>query len=1207
MKIKLIQAHSLARKRLLFIMKTLILLLCTTVFSFTTVKSFSQEKIKIDADKVVSVDEVFIIIQNQTKFRFLYPDDLFLNASKVKLKKGVIKVSKLLEDSFTGGNVKFEFSDANTIVVENIEANTKPKPLLLQQKIKISGVVIDDKNQPLPGVNILEKGTKNVVQTDFDGKFSIEVTNQKSILVFSFLGFSTKEITVNDKTNLVVELKENAASLEEVVVVGYGTTKKANLTGSVDQITSKQIERNLGSSTGQLLQGISPNLNVTLGSGDINADASINVRGIGSINNGGGDPLILIDGVQGNMNRINPRDIESISVLKDASSAAIYGARAAYGVVLITTKSAKEGKIKVSYNSNYSWSSPTIKTDNFITNGLDWLKLSDKLSLIRGTTTYLQYKPEDYAYLDQRQLDPTLPSVLIKTIDGAERYVHYGNTDWWDTVFSNVQASKEHNFSLSGGTDKLNVYLSGRIISRDGIYKINKDVLETKTLRAKINAKPYSWLEIGNSTNVFSKGYNHPATNSRKLAGTNRTENEEDWRKYTFHASPLFLPTNPDGSLIINAAYTPTRSIADGSFADLIYGKSKGEQNDFEVFNTSTVTLNLAKKLKIKGDYTFQDRLQSQWTRIIATPNTNQPNGQGVTLFNESAQTYKELQRKILYQAINAYVDYSFNPSKNQTITALAGFNQEWNSFKRNVTSRNGNLSESLNSFNLATGTNYFIGSEETEWAIRAGFYRVKYSLLDRYLIELNGRYDLTSRFPSKSRSGFFPSASAAWIVSKENFWEHLKPYVGTLKFRASYGTLGNQQGVDEYDYISSMGIAQGNYISNGNLTNFFNTPAPVSSNFSWERSETLDFGVDIAAFKNRLSLTYDWFRRNTLDMLTRGKTLPSVFGASSPKENSANLQTKGFELSVKWKDQFTVAGKPFNYGLGFALGDSRTFVTKFDNPTGNLLDYYVGQELGEVWGYTVEGFFQTDTEYLTHADQQATSPNFITEKYIIPHPVAGDIKFADLNGDNKVNPGQRTLADPGDLKKIGNDNPRYNYGITLDAEYLGFDLSVFAQGIMQRDWNPGTDNGMFWGPFSREYQNFYPKSIESMSWTPSNPNAYFPRLAPYSDRIRGENATYTDNHRFEGGQLGVNSDKYLQNAAYLRIKNITLGYTIPQKISTKIRLDQIRLYATGMNLFTFSPLYKNNPDRTVDPEQLGDGNAYPFTKMYAFGLDIKF
>jgi hypothetical protein len=289
-------------------------------------------------------------------------------------------------------------------------------------------------------------------------------------------------------------------------------------------------------------------------------------------------------------------------------------------------------------------------------------------------------------------------------------------------------------------------------------------------------------------------------------------------------------------------------------------------------------------------------------------------------------------------------------------------------------------------------------------------------------------------------------------------------------------------------------------------------------------------------------------------------------------------------------------------------LGDSRTFITKFDNPTGTLLDYYIGQEIGEIWGYTVKGFFQTDTEYLTHATQQATSPNFITEKYIIPHPVAGDIKFADLNGDNIVSPGQRTLADHGDLKKIGNINPRYNYGITLNAEYVGFDVTVFAQGVMQRDWNPGTDNGMFWGAFSREYQNFYPQSIEGMSWTPDNPNAYFPRLAPYSDRIAvpADRARFSQ-HRFEGGQLGVNSDKYLQNAAYLRIKNITLGYTIPQKITTKMRLDQIRLYATGMNLFTFSPIYKHNPDRTIDPEQLGDGNDYPFTKMYAFGLDIKF
>ncbi|MFH6770065.1 TonB-dependent receptor [Gaetbulibacter aquiaggeris] len=1186
MKIKLNYVLFYIRRKLLInMMRTFIFFCFTAVFSFTPSNVLSQNaKIKIESDKTLTVDEVFDLIMQQTDYKFIYQEGIFKDFPNVEVKKGIIQANELLEKSLSSGNFVVSVGADNTVVVKEKIPNKK-----VQQHL-INGIVIDQSGQPLPGANILEKGTNNGTQTDFDGAFSFEVTNKNATIVISYIGFTTQEIPLNGQSNITVKLLENTAALDEVVVVGYGSVKKENLTGAVEQITSRQIENNLGPNTGQLLQGIAPNLNVTLDDGGINEEANINIRGIGSIN--GGNPLILIDGVQGNLNRINPRDIESISVLKDAASASIYGARAAFGVILVTTKNAKEGKLKINYNTNYSWSSPTIRTDNFITDGLDWARLSDKLSLLENSSTYLGYSQEDYDYLEARRQDPTLPSVLIKTVNGVERYVHYGNTDWWNTLFSDSQASSEHNLNLSGGTDKVNVYLSGRFYTRDGIYKINKDVLDTYTVRAKIDAKPYEWLEIGNSINVFSKNYSHPATNARNLSGAS---NSEDWRKYTFHAAPLYLPTNPDGSLIIKGAYTNNRDIADGTFADLIYGKSKGEEKDFEVFNTSSFTVNVTEGLKLHGDYSFRKRQQSEWVRIISAPYTNQPNGEGVSLYKTNTETYKELERNELYQAINAYADFEFHPLENHTFSALVGFNQEWNSFKRNIASRNGNLSENLNSFNLATGDNIFLNSVEEEWAIRAGFYRVKYNLLDKYLIEFNGRFDLSSRFPVDNRLGFFPSTSVAWKLSNEAFWESIKPYVGNLKLRASFGSLGNQN-IGAYDYISTLSVRQGSYISNGSLTNYFTTPDPVSSNFTWETSETLDFGVDVSAFKNRFNITYDWYQRDIKDMLTQGKQLPSVFGANEPLENAADLRTKGFELSINWKDELKLAGKQLSYNIGFTLGDSRTHITKFDNPNGDIQQFYVGQEVGEIWGYTVEGFFQTDDEYLNHADQVLVNER-IRNNYLINHPVAGDIKFADLNGDGVISSGDRTLSNPGDLKKIGNTNPRYNYGITLGAEFAGFDLNVFAQGIMQRDWNPGTDNGFFWGPFARQYENFYPKSIESMTWSPDNPNAYFPRLAVYAER-GGD---------YEGAQLRVNSDKYLQNAAYLRIKNITLGYTIPQTLVSKLHVDNIRLYATGVNLFTFSPLYDHNPDRTVDPEQLGNGNAYPFTKTYAFGLDIKF
>lgn len=1159
------------------------------IFLNSLVYSYGQNEMdaKVSINfKNAKLTEILSSLKSKTRVDFTYGEYILNNNNLYSVTFNNEPLKDIL--NFLASKANFDFIYQNKSVIIS-KSKSETKALSQNSKIEITGTVIDENGLPLPGANIIEKGTNNGISCDFDGKFSLKVNNEESIIQISFISYLSQELKVGKLRNFTVKLFPESKALDEVVVVGYGVQKKVNVTGSISTIKAEEFQNNLGTSTGQLLQGIAPNLNVTLSDGDINNEASINIRGIGSIN--GGNPLILIDGVEGNINRLNPRDIESITVLKDAASASIYGARASFGVILVTTKKAKESEIKINYTNNFGWSTPTIRTDNFITDGLEWARLSDKLSLLENTSTYLGYTAEDYAYLEARKLDPSLPSVLIKTVNGVERYVHYGNTDWWNTIFEDRQAQSEHNLNFSGGSEKFKFYLSGRYQNRKGIYKINPDVLDTYTIRNRINIKPKEWLEIGNSINVFNKRYTHPATNTRNVNGA---DNSEDWRKYTYHASPLYLPTNPDGSLIIKGAYTNNRDIADGTFADLIYGKSKGEEKDFEIFNTTNFVLSPFDGFKIKGDYSFRNRNQSEWVRIISTPYTNQPNGVGVSLYKPNTQVYKELERKSLYQAINAYGEYKLKLSEDIGTTVLAGFNQEWNTFKRNIASRNGNISETLNSFNLATGENIFLTSTEEEWAIRAAFYRFSFDIYKKYLIEFNGRFDLSSRFPKEDRLGYFPSASVGWIISKENFWQKLNTPINEFKLRASYGELGNQN-VGPYDYISTFSVNQSNYIVEDAQINYLTSPQPVSSNFTWERAKSTNLGVDLSVFKNKLTTSFDWFQRDVRDMLTQGRQLPSVFGANEPAENAADLRTRGFELTLAWKDQFKLGSSDFKYNASFVLGDSRTFITKFDNPNGDINQFYVGKELGEIWGYTVEGFFQTDDEYLNHADQTLVNQR-ITNNYLINHPVAGDIKFADLNGDGVISPGSQTLDNHGDLKRIGNTNPRYNYGVRLGFEYKGFDLNVFGQGIVKRDWNPGTDNGYFWGPFSRQYNNFYPQSIEANSWTPENPNAYFPRLAVYADR----------GGPYEGGQLGVNSDKYLQNAAYFRIKNITIGYSLPKKLIEKLKIDNVRFYATGMNLFTFSPLYKNNPDRTVDPEQLGNGNAYPFTKTYAFGIDVK-
>ncbi len=1184
-------------KKLFLIMRLIILLLITSFVSVGA-NSYSQTARLTVNMKSVTIEEIFDAIENQSEYIFFYQDQVIDLNRVVSIEVEHKTISEILDELFENTNNTYQINDRQVLISLDKSKEKLPNKHLeksvleteQEQKETITGKVTDENGKPLPGVSVVVKGTTHGITTDIDGNYVLEIPNDAKILSFSFVGMKNQEIEIGNQIQINVALEEENVGLEEVVAIGYGVKKKINLSGAVEQIESEQIEKNLGSNTSQILQGLIPNVNVTFNNGGINEKGNINVRGVGSIN--GGEPLVLIDGVEGDMNNINPKDIQSISVLKDAASASIYGARAAFGVVLITTKGAQTGDVKVNYNANYGWSSPTIRTDNFITDGLEWAQLSDKLSLLENTSTYLGYTEEDYAYMEARKVDPTLPSVLIKTIDGTERYVHYGNTDWWHYIFSDSQPSQEHNINFSGGSEKVNFYLSGRYYNRKGIYRINPDELNSYTLRSKITVKPADWLRITNSTNIYFSEYSGPATNTRNISGSN---NHEDWRKYTFHASPVFNPTNPDGSIIIKGPYTPNRDIADGTFADLIYGKSKAVDKEYDLTNTTFVTLDIVKGLTINGDYSFRKGVPSSWVRLISTPHTNQPNGEGTSLYKENTQIYKEWNWDRLYQALNAYASYEFSPSEKHTFSGVVGFNQEWRAWKRNIASRNGNLSEELNSFNLATGENMTLESDANEWAIRAGFYRFSYNHANKYLLEFNGRFDLSSKFPKDDRLGFFPSASAAWRISEERFFEGARKLVDNLKFRASYGTLGNQD-VGSYDYIATMSVNQGSYISNGARLDYLTTPNPISSNFTWEKSATVDFGIDINAFKNRFSISYDWYERNTTDMLTQGKKLPSVFGATEPDENAADLRTRGFELSIGWHDKISVANRPLQYNIGLILADYTTEITKFDNPNGDIEQFYEGIKLGEVWGYTIEGFFQTDDEYLTHADQIRVNKR-IQENYLINHPVAGDLKFHDSNSDGVISAGDRTLENPGDLSIIGNTSPRYTFGINLGAEYAGFDFQAFFQGVMKQNWWPGKDNSYFFGPFSRQYENFYPESIESMSWTPDNPDAYFPRLAVYAVQNQG----------LEGSQLGVPSDKYLQDVGYIRLKNITLGYTLPHKWTTKVKLDKVRFYTSGSNLLTFSKLYKNNPDRTIDPEQLGDGNAYPFSKTYAFGIDINF
>lgn len=513
----------------------------------------------------------------------------------------------------------------------------------------------------------------------------------------------------------------------------------------------------------------------------------------------------------------------------------------------------------------------------------------------------------------------------------------------------------------------------------------------------------------------------------------------------------------------------------------------------------------------------------------------------------------------------------------------MVGFNQEsWRS-KYSSASRSELITDALPSINLATGDMNVSQSINT-LALRSIFGRLNYIYNNKYILAFNGRYDGTSRFPSNSRFAFNPSGSAAWVVSEERFFEPLKDVVSFLKLRFSYGSLGNQSLSSYYPYLATMSARKTSQILDGKQPISISAPGLVSGNLTWEKVTTADWGLDFNLFDNRLTATVDAYIRRTKDMLTKGVELPSVLGTSVPKENAADLKTTGWDLTLNWRDQFKLSGKPFNYGLSFNIGDSRSWITKFANTTGDLDDYYVGYEIGTIWGLETEGFFTSQEDVDKHADQSQVDPYPGT-----PPMAAGDIKFKDLNNDNKINKGSWTLDDHGDYQIIGNSRARYNFGFTANADWNGFDFSIFIQGIMKKDYYPGSNDLYFWGVYAQPWTNIT-KGNYYDHWTEENPNAYFPRFKSYQAYINGKG-------------LAAPQTKYLQNAAYARLKNLTIGYTLPVKWTSKINISRARVFFSGDNMLEISGLYKYYK---MDPECLG-GQMYPLQRSYSFGLNVTF
>lgn len=1030
----------------------------------------------------------------------------------------------------------------------------------IQQNGVCNGVVTDTTGETVIGASVVVKGTTNGTITGLDGDFSLSGVTKGSILVVSFVGYQNTEVKWNGQP-LTIVLKEDTKVLDEVVVVGYGTQKKANLSGAVAAVDGKVLQDRPITNIGQGLQGVVPNLNITMNNGGApGATSSFNIRGNTSLN--GGSPLVLVDNVQMDANLVNPDDIESISVLKDAASASIYGARAAYGVILITTKKGKKSdKPTVSLSATGYWQSPALTFHNV--NSMQYLTMMDEAYQNDGGSGHY-FKSQVYQYAEDYFNGKYDSPVFFDTAYDTYKYGYCGNTDWWDELYK-TSFSQIYTANISGGNDRTTYYASVSMNDQGGILKAGDDKYNKYNANVNISSNITKWLNVSAKIAHTYTDELHPTGGTTAMNSTAYSGLSSYSGMMKGDLSPLMPVKHPDGHYAGQGSYTNPVAIMEQG------GNAQYKQND--LWMTGAVKITPIKGLVINADYTwnFYGKSSNQHVQnfydYTAVPGTENyypwTNPSSVTVTNNDDY----------YNAFNAFAEYTFSLKEKHNFKVMVGYNQENKHKKYHYAGRKNLIDSSNPSLNLAYGDMAMNGSE-THWSVNGFFARINYDYKGKYLLELNGRYDGSSKFPHGDRYAFFPSASVAWRVSEEKFWEPIRGWFDNFKLRASYGSLGNQA-LDEsrygnFPYLATYGInTKYGALLNGTRPVAVSVPGLVSASFTWETVNQIDFGFDASFFGGRLNTSFDWYRRNTKDMLTAGQALPAVLGTSVPQENAADMKTVGWEVSLEWNDRLS---NGFGYHIKGVLSDYQASITKFSNPT-KLLgthSHYVGEKLNEIWGYVSNGLFQSD-EDAKAADQSYLSGGSWG---------AGDVKYEDLNNDGKIDIGKNTLDDSGDRKIIGNSTPRYSYGITAGFDYKGFDFEMFWQGIGKRDYWLG--GSQFWG-FTDEWCTPLTSSLDY--WTEDNRDAYFPRLHHYG---------------VNGGNHQV-STRYLQNAAYLRLKNVVLGYTIPRSITEKVKISRLRVFVQGENLLTFTPLIDS-----YDPETLNN-MTYPINKKISVGLNLTF
>lgn len=1071
---------------------------------------------------------------------------------------------------------------------------------MFSQNMTVKGKVIDSSGEPLIGVTLQVEGTSIGTVTDIDGIFTLHNVASNATLEISYVGMQTQVIKLSGQNTIDITLIEDTEILDEVVIVGYGVQKKVNVTGAVDVISDEKLKDRQSPTVSQLLQGAAPGLDLSIGNNNgfqPGASMNVTIRGMGSLN--GGSPLILIDGSPGDMNLLNPDDIETISILKDAASSAIYGARAPYGVILITTKKGKRNeKVSINLSSNFMIETPMPLPT--MPDSWTWARILNEAGRNGGGSPIgnqtidrmIAFQNKDWDYL--RESMPDWPEDATNFGAFPEGNVwnsanlNYANTDWWDIYFGN-SLNQKHNLTVSGGSELLSYYLSLGHLNQNSVMQFGTDYYNRLNLMGKFDFDITDWWSIS-----YEPRYSNSVRERPNMA-QNEVGDYDHMFRHILRSYPWTPMYNGYGSPEEGGGY-----IMESHIPTILSGTDKSDVRDY--WNTLKTEIKFTRGLKLNADFTHNDYSRVN-TRVHKTVYIQNVDKTFYPFGNTTPNQYEQTHYRNSSWTSNVYATYNLDINQEHNLLFLIGSQFEKGNnitlggFKTDM------IFQDIPSLQTATG-DALINQYLSHNATQGYFSRIGYNFSDRYLLETNFRYDGSYVFTEGSRWGFFPSVSAGWNIHNEPFWNIPQEYITTFKIRGSWGQLGNQN-ISPYSDLSLMPINTGklNWIfqpGGSRQIGYTSAPGIVNRHLTWETSTSSNLGLNMSFLNNRLQFDFDLFERLTSNMVGPSAPKPGVLGANVPQTNNATLRTRGWELNINWKHNIN---RDFSYFINANISDNKSVVTQFYNPNNSLSTWYEGRVVGDLWGYTVRDLFRSQEEVNSYVSK-------VDASFIGSNWRPGDIRYEDINGDNLINNGQNTLDDHGDLSIIGNTLPRFQFGVNIGASYKNFDFSMLWKGVGKRDYFFNNNAVFYWGIMGAWWDSNIDANGKHLDYFRDEPGTKYYGLHEGESNIN-TNAFFPRPYLNSADDLknrGHANTRYLVNAAYIRLQNLQVGYSFPNNITSKLHLQDIRVYFSGENLLTFDNLPKLiDPAALVGFSGISGAATYGADRVYSLGFSITY